>query len=119
MSDKKDEYPVTTLHTFLQEASAEFRRIRLQAKVNLIGSIILLVLLSRLFLFVFEDYGPPLFHREHIEHTVDVFLLLASTGAVMWSLYVWLKQRKFVSRWGERFEKLEALEKQLLPDEPS
>jgi hypothetical protein len=118
MSDKKDEYPLTTLHTFLREASTEFGRFRLQAKVNLIGSIILLILLSRLFLFVFGDYGPPLFHREHIEHTVDVILLLASLGAISWSVYVFLKQRKFVSRWGERFEKLETLEKQLLPDEP-
>ena len=119
MSDKKDEYPVTTLHTFLKEASVEFRRMRQQAMVNLIGSIILLGLLSRLFLFVFEDYGPPLFYREHIEHTVDTILLLASTGAVLWSLYVLLKQQKFVSRWGERFEKLQAAEKKLLPDEPS
>jgi hypothetical protein len=119
MSDKKDEYPVTSIHTFLQEASTEFRRIRHQAMVNLIGSIILLVLLSRLFLYAFGNYGPPLFHREHLEHTVDTILLLASTGAVLWSLYVLIKQRNFVSRWGERFEKLESLEKKLLPDEPS
>ena len=117
--DRKDEYPVTSIHTFLKEASVEFRRIRLQAMVNLIGSIILLVLLSRLFLFVFGNYGPPLFYREHIEHTYDSILLLASTGAVLWSLYVLLKQQNFVSRWGERFEKLDTLEKQLLPDEPS
>ena len=119
MSDKKDEYPVTSIHTFLQEASVEFRRIRIQAFVNLVGSIILLLLLSRLFLYAFGSYGPPLFHREHIEHTIDTILLLASTGAVVWSIYVLLKQRSFVSRWGERFEKLESLEKKLLPDEPS
>ena len=119
MSDKEHEYPLTTLHTFLQEAKTEFSRFRFQAKVNLIGSVILLILLSRIFLFVFGAFGPPLFHREHIEHTVDVILLLASLVAICWSVYVFLKQRSFVSRWGERFEKLETLEKELLPDEPS
>jgi hypothetical protein len=117
MSDTKDEYPLTTLHTFLQEAATEFRRFRLQAKINLIGSIILLLFLSRFLVFVFANYGPPPFHREHIAHIIDVILLLASLAAVLWSLNVWIKQRKFVSRWGERFEKLDALEKKLLSDE--
>ena len=117
MSDKKDEYPVATLHTFLQEASSEFSRFRFQAKVNLIGSIILLLFLSRFIIFAFGNYGPPPFHREHIGHVVDVILLLASLAAVLWSLNVWIKQRKFVSHWGERFEKLDALEKKMLPDE--
>jgi hypothetical protein len=117
MSDKRDEYPLTTLHTFLQEASEEFRRFRFQAKINLIGSIILLLFLSRFLVFVFGNYGPPPFHREHIGHIVDVVLLLASLAAVLLSDNVWIKQRKFVSRWGERFEKLDALEKQFLPDE--
>jgi len=117
MSEKKDEYPVATLHAFLQEASTEFRRFRFQAKMNLIGSIILLLFLSRFIVFVFGNYGPPPFHREHIGHVVDVILLLASLAAVLWSLNVWIKQRKFVSRWGERFEKLDALEKKFLSDE--
>jgi hypothetical protein len=47
----------------------------------------------------------------------DFFLLVAALIAVIWSLYVWIGQRKFVSRWGDRFEKLDALEKKLLPDE--
>jgi len=119
MSEKKDEYPVATLHAFLQEASTEFRRFRFQAKMNLIGSIILLLFLSRFIVFVFGNYGPPPFHREHIGHVVDVILLLASLAAVLWSLNVWIKQRKFVSRWGERFEKLDALEKKFLSDENS
>jgi len=117
MSDTKDEYPLTTLHAFLQEASTEFRRFRLQAKINLIGSIILLLFLSRFLVFVFANVGPQPFHREHISHIIDVILLLASLAAVLWSLNVWIKQRKFVSRWGERFEKLDALEKKLLADE--
>jgi hypothetical protein len=119
MSDKEDEYPIAGLHTFLEEASTEFRRFRFQAKMNLIGSIIVLLFLSRFLIFVFGSYGPPLFHHEHVERFLDLFLLLASLAAVLWSLNVWLKQRKFVSRWGERFEKLEALEKQFLQDEPS
>jgi len=126
MSERKDEYPVTTLHTFLQEASKEFSRFRFQAKVNLIGSIILLLFLSRFLIFVFGNFGPPpfnlhLFHPELESHNeieiADWFLLVASLVAVAWSLNVWLKQRRFVSRWGERFEKLDALEKKFLPDE--
>jgi len=46
----------------------------------------------------------------------DFFLLIAALAAVLWSLYVWIMQRKFVSRWGDRFEKLDALERKLLPD---
>jgi hypothetical protein len=49
----------------------------------------------------------------------DFFLLIAALAAVLWSLYVWVKQRAFVSRWGDRFEELNALERKLLPDEPS
>jgi len=117
MSDKKDEYPVATLHAFLQEASTEFRRLRIQAKLNLIGSIIVLIFISRFIVFVFANYGPLPFHRQHMSHIVDVILLLASLVAVIWSLNVWMKQRKFVSRWGERFEKLDELEKKFLSDE--
>jgi uncharacterized metal-binding protein len=123
MSDS-DEYPLATLHKFLQEASTEFNRFRTQAKVNLIGSIILLLFLSRFLIFVFVNVGPPPFnlrpfHREEgfdFDYA-DLFLLFASLVAVLWSLNVWIRQRKFVSRWGERFEKLDSLEKQLLPDE--
>jgi len=126
MSDKEDEYPVATLHKFLQEASTEFNRFRTQAKVNLIGSVILLLFLSRFLIFVVVNLGPPPFNLRpfHPEEGLDFdfeyadwFLLFASLIAVLWSLNVWIKQRKFVSRWGERFEKLDSLERQLLPDE--
>ena len=126
MSDKEDEYPVATLHRFLQEASTEFNRFRTQAKVNLIGSVILLLFLSRFLIFVVVNLGPPPFNLRpfHPEEGLDFdfeyadwFLLFASLIAVLWSLNVWIKQRKFVSRWGERFEKLDSLERQLLPDE--
>ena len=126
MSDKEDEYPVATLHKFLQEASTEFNRFRTQAKVNLIGSVILLLFLSRFLIFVVVNFGPPPFNLRpfHPEEGLDFdfeyadwFLLFASLIAVLWSLNVWIKQRKFVSRWGERFEKLDSLERQLLPDE--
>ena len=126
MTEKRDEYPVASLHRFLEEASKEFRRFRFQAKVNLVGSIILLLLLSRFLLFAFGHYGPPPFNREQsfnpgrpspVPFLPDFFLLLAALGSVLWSLYVWIRQRKFVSRWGDRFEKLDALERELLPDE--
>jgi flagellar biogenesis protein FliO len=125
MSEKRDEYPVTGLHTFLQEATVEFRRFRLQALVNLVGSIIILLFLSRFFIFLFGNYGPPPFEHPYFNHerppgapfVPDFVLLVASLGFVLWSVYVLLKQRRFVSRWGERFEKLGALEKKFLPDE--
>ena len=126
MSEKKDQYPVATLHRFLQEAATEFNRFRFQAKVNLLGAIILLLFLSRFLIFAFLRFGPapfnnrPFEYEEHFEvEFADWFLLLASLTAVVWSLYVWLKQRKFVSKWGQTFEKLDSLEKQLLPDDPS
>jgi len=125
MTEKKEEYPVASLHSFLEEASKEFRRFRFQAKVNLLGSIVLLLLLSRFLLFAFGHFGPPPFtHEQPSFHQhppppflPDFFLLVAALAAVLWSLYVWIKQRKFVSRWGDMFEKLDALEKKLLPDE--
>ncbi len=123
LSEKEDEYPIATLHRFLQEASTEFNRFRTQAKVNLIGSIILLIFLSR-FLIFFVNIGPAPFNLRpfHDERGFDFeyadwFLLFASLVAVLWSLGVWIKQRNFVSRWGERFEKLDSLERQLLPDD--
>jgi len=132
MTEKKDEYPVASLHQFLGEASKEFRRFRFQAKVNLIGSIILLLLLSRFVLFAFGHFGPqPFLHEQQFGQgppwpvppprpfLPDFFLLIAALAAVLWSLYVWIKQRKFVSRWGDRFEKLDELERKLLPDEGS
>jgi len=125
MTEKREEYPVASLHRFLEEASKEFQRFRFQAKVNLIGSIILLILLSRFLLFAFGHFGPPPFTHEQgfTQHPPprpflpDFFLLVAALAAVLWSLYVWIRQRKFVSRWGDRFEKLDELEKKLLPDE--
>ncbi len=121
MSEKREEYPVATLHRFLEEASKEFSRFRFQAKVNLIGAIVLLLFLSRFLIFVSVNYGPPPFHFDQgpprPPFFLDLFLLLASLAAVLWSLDVWLSQRRFVSRWGERFEKMQALERQLLPDE--
>jgi hypothetical protein len=124
MSDKREEYPLATLHKFLEEASTEFNRFRFQAKVNLVGSIILLLLLSRFLFFAFAHFGPPPFNERpfHDQSEVDFeiadwALLLASFVAVLWSLNVWIGQRRFVSRWGQRFEKLDSLEKKFLPDE--
>ena len=127
MSEPNDKYPLTSLHMFLEEASKEFKRFRFQAKINLIGSIVLLLLVSRFVFFFFVNFGPPPFERTGFEagnrpppfFHPDTFLIFAALVAVTWSLYVWIKQRKFVSRWGKRFEKLDALEKKLLPDEES
>jgi len=132
MTEKKEQYPVASLHQFLEEASGEFRRFRFQAKVNLIGSIILLLLVSRFLLFAFGHFGPqPFIHEEQYGQGLsppklpprpflpDFFLLIAALVAVLWSLYVWIKQRRFVSRWGDRFEKLDALERKFLPEDNS
>jgi hypothetical protein len=129
LPEKRDEYPVATLHRFLEEASKEFRQFRFQAKVNLVGSIILLLFLSRILIFAFGN-GPPPFTKTAIAGPAipfdlfyvavpDFVLLFAALAAVLWSFSVWIKQRKFVSRWGNRFEKLDQLEKKLLPDESS
>ena len=119
MLDERDEYPVTSLHRFLQEASSEFKRFRLQAKITLIGSLVILILLSRFLIYALADFGPPPFEATTRPDIPDLFLILASLVAVLFSVDVWLKQRKFVSRWGERFEKLNALEKQLLSEDKS
>jgi hypothetical protein len=130
MTEKQDDYPVTTLHRFLEEASKEFKRFRFQAKVNVIGSVILLLLVSRFLLFAFVSFGPPPFNegrpfvpgrQPSLMHFFlpDWLLLFASLAAVLWSLDVWINQRRFVSRWGERFEKLDALEKKFLSDDKS
>jgi hypothetical protein len=128
MSDEKPSYPLATLHQFLQEAAAEFNRFRLQAKVNLIGSLVLLLFLSRFLVFAFGNYGPPPFNMRPFTFErqfrfdfefADWVLLLASLAAVVWSVYVFVRQRSFVSRWGKRFEKLDSLEKKFLPEESS
>jgi hypothetical protein len=115
LTEKNEKYPVTTLHRFLEEASEEFRRFRLQATINLVGSVILLFLLARFVLFLSEmhwwrppntRFGPP--------WPVDSLLFVAAAIAVVWSFNVWWRHRRFVSRWGERFEKLQAIEKELL-----
>lgn len=122
MSSSSEEYPLKGLHEFLREASNEFKRLRFEAKVNLVGSIILLLLLSRFLIFALGRFGPTPFRPPEVEREpdfefVDLFLLLASLAAVLWSVNVWIRQRRFVSRWGERFEKLDALEKRFLPDD--
>jgi len=48
---------------------------------------------------------------------IDAVLLVVALIIVLLSLDVWRHQRRFISRWGERFEKLQVLEKQLLPEE--
>lgn len=123
MSEERDEYPVTGLHRFLQEASSEFRRFRVQAKITLIGSLVIFILVSRFLIYDLMDLGPPPYEAATSPlspprpDVLDLLLLVASLVAVLMTVDVWLKQRRFVSRWGERFEKLNALEKQLLPDD--
>jgi hypothetical protein len=121
---RRDEYPVASLHDFLEEAAKEFRRVRLQGKVNLIVMIVILILISRRAIYILLNYAPsrmqPLYLIDPADpptpfYIVDLILLLF---AIFWTLNGWLKQRRFVTRWGKRFEKLETLEKQLLPEEP-
>jgi cobalamin biosynthesis protein CobD/CbiB len=115
MTENEDQRPVATLHRFLEEASNEFRRFHFQATVNLIGSIVLLILVIRS-AFIFSITYMPQGIRVRGLFVVDLVLLLASLAAVTWSLYVWRGQRRFISRWGERFERLQALENKLMPE---
>ena len=118
--NRNEQYPVVTLHRFLEEASDEFKRSRFQATVNLVASGLLLVLLGRfsILAFTFENVphpGPGTGMRGFF--VFDVALLAAAVAAVLWSLNVWRRQRRFASRWGERFEKLRAIEDRLLPED--
>jgi len=120
MAESTERYPVATLHKFLEEASEEFRRFSFQATVNLIGSVVLLVFLARFVLFFSATYGAgPLHIAMQGPFILDSVLLLAALAAVIWSLDVWRHQRRFISRWGRRFEKLQAIESQLMPEEQS
>ena len=114
MTETRD-YPVATLHAFLDEISREFRRYRLQAKVTLVGSLFLFVFLARFVSILYET--APLRHLMQVPLIVDYVLLVVALTVVLLSLDVWRHQRKFMSRWGTRFEKLQVMEKQLLPEE--
>lgn len=119
-TDTTQSYPVATLHRFLEEASEEFRRFRFQAMVNLIGSVVLLVFLARFVVFLSVTYGVgPLEIRMRGPFIIDSVLIIAALAAVVWSLYVWWNQRRFISRWGRRFEKLHVMESKLMPEEHS
>jgi cobalamin biosynthesis protein CobD/CbiB len=118
MAKDARDYPVATLHKFLEEASEEFRRFHFQATVNLIGSVVLLVFLARFIVFISFTYGVgPLEIRLRGPFIIDSVLLIAASAAVVWSLAVWWHQREFISRWGRRFEKLDVMESQLMPEE--
>jgi hypothetical protein len=118
MAETTERYPVATLHRFLEEASDEFRKFHLQATVNLIGSVVLLIFLARFVVLLSVTYGVgPLEIRMRGPFIIDSVLLLAASAAVVWSLAVWWHQRRFISRWGQRFEKLHMMEDQLMPEE--
>jgi len=124
LPEDSEEYPVTTLHSFLREAADEFKRLRLQVKISLIGSLVVILLLSRFLIYDLMDLGPSPFEAASSPlppprpDIPDLVLLFASLVAILFSMNVWIRQRRFVSRWGQRFERLDALEKQLLPDDP-
>jgi len=118
MAETTELYPVATLHEFLEEASKEFRRFHFQTSVNLIGSVVLLVFLARFGVFLSVTYGlGPLEISMRGPFIIDSVLIIAASAAVVWSLVVWWHQRKFISRWGRRFDKLHALESKLMPEE--
>ncbi len=108
---------MATLHSFLEEASEEFKRFRFQATVNLVAAVFLLIFFGRLSFFLYETAPFRSFMR--VPLIVDVSLLIVAVVAVLWSLDVWRHQRTFISRWGERFEKLRLTEDQLMAEEKS
>jgi hypothetical protein len=115
MAESKGQYPVATLHTFLEQVSEEFKRFRFQATVNLVAAVFLLIFFGRLSFFLYET--APFRSLMSIPLIVDVSLLIIAVVAVLWSLDVWRRQRTFISRWGERFEKLQVIEGQLMPED--
>ena len=108
------DYPVATLHTFLDEVSKEFRKYGLQAKLTLVGSAFLLIFLARFGFLLYET--APNRNFMQVPLIVDAVLLIVALTVVLLSLDVWRRQREFISRWGERFEKLKTIEDQLLPE---
>jgi hypothetical protein len=115
MAENRNDYPVATLHDFLHEATREFKRYRYQARLNLVASIFLLFFLARITFLLYET--APLRGLMRVPLLIDIGFLVAALAAVLWSLDVWRHQRKFISRWGARFEKLAVIEKELLPEE--
>jgi len=81
----------------------------------LVGSAFLLVFLARFAFLLYET--APLRTLMQVPLLIDSVLLVVALIIVLLSLDVWRHQRRFISRWGERFEKLQVLEKQLLPEE--
>ncbi len=114
MTDSKERYPVATLHGFLQEVSVEFRRYRKQATLNVVGAVFLLLLLGRFTLLIYETARYRALMR--VPLIFDVAMLMVAFAVVLTSLDVWRRQRKFLSRWGQRFEKLQLIENELLPE---
>jgi uncharacterized membrane protein YidH (DUF202 family) len=115
MTEEKELYPVATFHEFLEEASDEFKRFRLQTSITLAGSVVLLMLVIR-FIFLLSASYPPHMRTLHGAFLMDAIILLAAVAAVAWSLDTWRRQRQFLSKWGKRFEKLQELERKLLPE---
>jgi cobalamin biosynthesis protein CobD/CbiB len=117
MANDTKHYPVATLHSFLEEVSQEFRRFRFQATVNLIGAIFLLIFFGRLSYILYET--APLRGSMQVPLILDVTLLIVAFAVVAWSLDVWRHQRRFITRWGERFQNLKTVEDQLFSDQQS
>ena len=116
MTETRD-YPVATLHAFLDDVLQEFRMYRNQLKLTLVGTAFLFLFLARFAFLLYET--APLRNLMQVPLIIDAVLLVVALGIVLLSLDVWRHQRRFISRWGERFEKLQAVEKQLLPEEHS
>jgi cobalamin biosynthesis protein CobD/CbiB len=118
MADTGDQYPVTTLHRFLDEASNEFKRFRLETKLTLLGSLVLFILIARFVFLISLAYWPwPLNISLQGFFILDSVLLTAALASIITSVYVMFRQRNFISHWGERFEKLQTIENKLLPSE--
>jgi cobalamin biosynthesis protein CobD/CbiB len=114
MAESKEPYPVASLHDFIEELSHEFRRFRIQSTVVLIGGVFLLIFFLRVVLLFYET--AHLRSAMSVPLSVDLALLVAALAIVLWSLDFWRHQRKFVGRWGKRFEKLKVVEDQLLSE---
>jgi hypothetical protein len=115
MVEGQKQYPLATLHTCMEEASDEFRRFRFQATVTLIGSLVVLVFLVRSVFLLSFAYGAESFRAlVSGSFVVDLVLLITSFAVVLWSISVWVHQRRFISRWGDRFERIRGLENELM-----
>jgi len=109
--ERKEWYPLKSLHDFLSELDVEWERFRTASMMGMVISAALLVLLA----YRFMIFLAMLKHKLKLFQILDdmVFLILVSIF-VVYEIYLLLRQYKFFQRWERRIGLLIHLEEKLL-----